>query len=67
MKITPNILALSLLIDARRYVGPRCDGAFWVLDRLIWSILWPLNGEEWRAGLLLITISAEHTKNRILS
>lgn len=60
MNVTPNLLAISTLISARRYVGFRCGSPDWHITTALWKILWDLQGEELQAGLLLVKI--EHTR-----
>jgi hypothetical protein len=40
VQFSPSLLAALSLQTAKRLVGSRCDGAWWVLDAALWSIIW---------------------------
>jgi hypothetical protein len=44
---SPSLLAALTLQTAKRLVGGRCDGAWWMLDAALWDIIWnDLNLDE---------------------
>jgi len=56
MQITPNIRAVSTLVNARRHVGFCWHGADARITQALWSLLWELSGEELGAAMLLVNL-----------
>jgi hypothetical protein len=64
VQLTPNILAVSTLINARGSVSV-LSSAFPILHSALWSLIWDLSGDELTAALLLVNIDNARERARL--
>lgn len=59
---TPSLLAVSMLLDARKEVRARGDGSHKTISAALWAVIDELHGEESAVATMLVRIDNEKTQ-----
>lgn len=62
---SPQLQAVVTLTHAQRYVEQRFDGAWWELDRLIWSLVSDLSPQENQFAVISLDIRNQLRADRL--